>query len=135
MSIGKQYLYKYTLSGAFSIFAGILYLFDDNMFFNILGTIFLGISLFFMYLVKYAQKEINDEMAMENLIKAQSFTCKEIQVLIGIIVLITILLTDLPLPAIDTYINWKNIISPFMLIVFGIIELLIGLNFKKYEEV
>jgi hypothetical protein len=87
-----------------------------------------------MSLVKHAQKEINDEMALENLVKAQSFTCMEIQVLIGIIVLITILLTDLPIPAIDTYINWKNIISPFMVIIFGIIELLVGLNFKKYEE-
>lgn len=129
MSISNQVKYLKTLNGITWILAGISDIFSGTIP-STLTSIFLIISLALQLKVSLSKKESDDEMSIDNKIKAGAMTQSIMHIIFCAAAIVLFILTRFP----NLNIDWKNLIVPVFFIFIGIEYIVWGLSFKKLEE-
>ena len=129
MSISNQVKYLKTLNGITWILAGISDIFSGAIP-STLTSIFLIISLVLQLKVSLSKKESDDEMSIDNKIKAGAMTQSIMHIIFCTAAVVLFSLTRFP----NLHIDWKNLIVPVFFIFIGIEYIIWGLSFKKLEE-
>lgn len=129
MSISNQVKYLKTLNGITWILAGISDIFSGAIP-STLTSIFLIISLVLQLKVSLSKKESDDEMSIDNKIKAGAMTQSIMHIIFCTAAVVLFALTSFP----NLHLDWKNLIVPVFFIFIGIEYIIWGLSFKKLEE-
>ena len=126
MPVGRQIYLLKVISGIAWIVAGISYCFD-SLFFDIVQIIAMSLNVCILFWVQFSKKEKMDEMADQDLMKAQSITMQIMHICLCIVACGVIIFGD-------KNIEWNTIIFAGLFIYMGIEELLTGVLFKRNEE-
>ena len=132
LSITNQFRIRYFLHGCTWIIAGVFKFFDNSPC-RIICSISLAISVFLLVKFMFANRELKDEMAEQNLYKAKAAAMDLFRIGICVVLLIFVTLNrffDAALGEVNIY----SVIVPILFIEMGIENLLIGVYFNHFDK-
>lgn len=132
LSFTDQMRIRYALHGIAWMIAGV-FKFFDNIPCRFISTVAIAVSVFLLVKFMHADRELEDEMARENLHKAKSATLDSLRI-IACVVLIIFAVIDIAFSTELLAANIKSVIVPIMFIWMGIENLLIGLFFNRFDK-
>lgn len=132
LSVTKQIRIRYAMHGIAWMVTG-LFKFFDNIPCRCISIIALIISVFLLVKFLFADREMEDEMAEQNLYKAKAATLDILKIIVCV-ALIIMTAIDFVFEIELLSANLKNIIVPILFIIMGIENLLIGVIFNHYDK-
>ena len=134
MPVGRQIYLLKVVSGIAWIVAGISHCFD-SLFFDIVQFVAMSLCVCVLFWVQFSKKEKMDEMAEQDLMKAQSITMQIMHICLCIVACGVIIFEAISRNAgFHMNVEWTTVLYAGLFLYMGIEDLLTGVLFKRNEE-
>lgn len=134
MPVGRQIQLLKVVSGIAWIITGISQCFD-GLLFDIVQLVAMSLCVCILFWVQFSKKEKMDEMAEQDLMKAQSKTLQIMHICLCLVACGVIICGAIMRNAnLHVNVEWTTILCAGLFVYMGVEDLLTGVLFNRYEE-